>query len=136
MNHSKNEQLMARKAAATPRGVGVMGTFFAERAEGAAQLVDAVANELDTPVAARQGVEDLAVEDEHAPDLARGPQGVVQRGVVVGAQIAAKPDEGTVQWSLHGEESAAGIKCAHVSHAGQFHQPLPHRDAGHGRRRF
>jgi len=35
MNHSKNEQLMARKAAATPRGVGVMGTFFAERAAGA-----------------------------------------------------------------------------------------------------
>jgi 4-aminobutyrate aminotransferase len=35
MNHSKNEQLMARKAAATPRGVGVMGTFFAERAQGA-----------------------------------------------------------------------------------------------------
>ena len=32
MNHSKNEQLMARKAAATPRGVGVMGSFFAERA--------------------------------------------------------------------------------------------------------
>ncbi len=36
MNHSRNEQLMARKAAATPRGVGVMGSFFAERAEGAA----------------------------------------------------------------------------------------------------
>jgi len=35
MNHSKNEQLMARKAAATPRGVGVMGTFFAERADNA-----------------------------------------------------------------------------------------------------
>jgi 4-aminobutyrate aminotransferase len=35
MNHSKNEQLMARKAAATPRGVGVMGTFFAARAQGA-----------------------------------------------------------------------------------------------------
>ncbi|MGY4829253.1 4-aminobutyrate--2-oxoglutarate transaminase [Sphaerotilaceae bacterium SBD11-9] len=33
MNHSLNEQLMARKAAATPRGVGVMGTFFADRAE-------------------------------------------------------------------------------------------------------
>jgi len=40
MNHSKNEQLMARKAAATPRGVGVMGSFFAERAEGA-ELWDA-----------------------------------------------------------------------------------------------
>jgi 4-aminobutyrate aminotransferase len=35
MNHSQNEQLMARKAAATPRGVGVMGSFFAERAQGA-----------------------------------------------------------------------------------------------------
>jgi 4-aminobutyrate aminotransferase len=35
MNHSKNEHLMARKAAATPRGVGVMGTFFADRAQGA-----------------------------------------------------------------------------------------------------
>jgi 4-aminobutyrate aminotransferase len=35
MKHSKNEQLMARKAAATPRGVGVMGSFFAERASGA-----------------------------------------------------------------------------------------------------
>ncbi len=32
MQHSANEQLMARKAAATPRGVGVMGTFFADRA--------------------------------------------------------------------------------------------------------
>ena len=35
MNHSLNEQLMARKAAATPRGVGVMGTFFADHAENA-----------------------------------------------------------------------------------------------------
>ena len=35
MNHSKNETLMARKAAATPRGVGVMGTFFADRADNA-----------------------------------------------------------------------------------------------------
>lgn len=35
MDHSLNEQLLARKAAATPRGVGVMAPFFAERAEGA-----------------------------------------------------------------------------------------------------
>jgi len=35
MNHSLNEQLQARKAAATPRGVGVMAGFFADRAEGA-----------------------------------------------------------------------------------------------------
>jgi 4-aminobutyrate aminotransferase len=32
MKHSNNEQLMIRKAAATPRGVGVMGTFFADKA--------------------------------------------------------------------------------------------------------
>jgi 4-aminobutyrate aminotransferase len=35
MNHSRNEQLLARKAAATPRGVGVMAPFFADRAQGA-----------------------------------------------------------------------------------------------------
>lgn len=35
MNHSLNEQIQARKAAATPRGVGVMAPFFAARAEGA-----------------------------------------------------------------------------------------------------
>ena len=34
MNHSPNEQLLARKAAATPRGVGVMAPFFAARAQG------------------------------------------------------------------------------------------------------
>ncbi len=32
MNINLNEQLMARKAAATPRGVGVMASFFADRA--------------------------------------------------------------------------------------------------------
>jgi 4-aminobutyrate aminotransferase len=32
MNINRNEQLMARKAAATPRGVGVMASFFADRA--------------------------------------------------------------------------------------------------------
>jgi 4-aminobutyrate aminotransferase len=35
MNHSRNEQLQARKAAATPRGVGVMAGFFADHAENA-----------------------------------------------------------------------------------------------------
>ncbi|MCE1161757.1 MAG: 4-aminobutyrate--2-oxoglutarate transaminase [Thiomonas sp.] len=35
MNHSLNEQLQARRAAATPRGVGVMAGFYADRAEGA-----------------------------------------------------------------------------------------------------
>ena len=34
MNHALNEQILARKAAATPRGVGVMAPFFAARARG------------------------------------------------------------------------------------------------------
>ncbi len=39
MDHASNEQLLARKAAATPRGIGVMAKFFAERADNA-QLWD------------------------------------------------------------------------------------------------
>ncbi len=35
MNHSLNEQILARKAAATPRGVGVLAPFFVARARGA-----------------------------------------------------------------------------------------------------
>ncbi len=35
MNPSANEQVLARKAAATPRGIGVMAPFFVERACGA-----------------------------------------------------------------------------------------------------
>jgi putative transcriptional regulator len=53
----------------------------------------AVADELHAPVGARQRVEDVAVEDEGAPHLARRAQRVVQRGVVVGAQVAAQPDQ-------------------------------------------
>jgi 4-aminobutyrate aminotransferase len=35
MGQVTNEQVLARKAAATPRGIGVMAGFFAERAQGA-----------------------------------------------------------------------------------------------------
>jgi 4-aminobutyrate aminotransferase len=35
MGQATNEQVLARKAAATPRGIGVMAGFFAERAQGA-----------------------------------------------------------------------------------------------------
>ncbi len=34
MNHDRNEHLLTRKSAATPRGVGVMAPFFVERAQG------------------------------------------------------------------------------------------------------
>jgi hypothetical protein len=39
----------------------------------------------------------VRVEDKGAPHLARRAQRMVQRGVVVGAQVAAQPDEGAVQ---------------------------------------
>ena len=39
----------------------------------------------------------VGVEDERAPHLARRPQRVVQRGVVVGAQVAAEPDERAIE---------------------------------------
>ena len=65
------------------------------------QRLDALEDELDPPVGARQRVEEGAVEDEGAPDPARRPQGVVQRGVVDAAQVAAKPDQGGVQGLLH-----------------------------------
>ena len=44
---------------------------------------------------------DVAVENEDAPDLARRAQRVVQRGVVVGPQVAPQPDQRTVERLVH-----------------------------------
>jgi hypothetical protein len=57
-------------------------------------FLDGAQDELDAPVATRQRIEDGAVEDEHAVHPAVRIQGVVQGGVVLHAQVAAKPDEG------------------------------------------
>ena len=65
------------------------------------ERADALADELDAPVGARQRVEDRAVEDEGAPDLARRAQRVVERRVVGDAQVAAEPDERGVEGLLH-----------------------------------
>ena len=69
--------------------------------ELAVELDDAGVDELDTPVRTRQWIENLGVEHEHAPDLARGAQGVMQRCMVIDAQVAPKPDQGGVQKLLH-----------------------------------
>jgi hypothetical protein len=58
------------------------------------QADQAVADELHTPVGPGQGFQDRAVEDKSAPHLPRCPQRMMQGRMVVGAQVAAQPDEG------------------------------------------
>jgi hypothetical protein len=79
---------------------------LAEPGEIGGQGVDALDDELDAPVGARQLVEDRAVVDEGAPHLARRPEGVVEGGVIGDAQVAAEPDERGVEGLLHRPQCA------------------------------
>ncbi len=80
----------------------------AEAREIGGERVDALDDELDAPVGARQRVEDRAVVDECAPDLARCLERVVERGVVGRAQVAAEPDQGAVDLLFHGPSVPKG----------------------------
>ena len=64
-----------------------------QRRQCGVQLDQAMPDELDAPVRARQPIQNLAVKDKEAKHLPAGAQGVVQGGVVVCAQVAAKPDQ-------------------------------------------
>ena len=64
-----------------------------QRRQCGVQLDQAMPDELDAPVRARQPVQNLAVKDKQTKHLPAGAQGVVQGGVVVRAQVAAKPDQ-------------------------------------------
>ena len=77
----------------------------------------AVADELDAAVGARQGVEDRAVEDERAPDAPGRAQCVVQRSVVVGAQVAPQPDQGGVErFGVHASAaSSVSRQCSRTA---------------------
>ena len=75
--------------------------------QGLLQFADAGMDELDAAVGrVGQRIQNFAVENKGADDFARLFQRMVKRGVVVVAQIAAKPDEGAgvfrhgVCWSL------------------------------------
>ena len=72
-----------------------------EAGEVPVEFDDAGVDELDPAVCTGQRIEDLGVEDEHAPDPARGAQRVVQRGVIFDAKVTAEPDEGVVQSLFH-----------------------------------
>jgi hypothetical protein len=103
------------------------GAFHAvrrgQRAQFGVHAHQAVADELHAPVGARQRVEDVAVEDEGAPHLARGAQRVVQRGVVVGAQVAAQPDQGAVQGLVHRLQCASVPRAAGIKSSMAFRPP-------------
>ncbi len=89
--------LVHRLAVAHDQAHAVHPMCGAQGAQFGVHAHQAVADELDAAVDPRQGVEDGAVEHEHAPHLPGCEQGVVQRGMVIGAQVSAQPDQGAVQ---------------------------------------
>jgi len=65
--------------------------------QGLLQLGDAGVDELDTTVGrAGERIEDCSVEHECAEDLPRAFERVIKRRVIVIAQVAPKPDQGTL----------------------------------------
>ncbi|MNR22933.1 hypothetical protein D3C85_1399200 [compost metagenome] len=69
-------------------------------------------DEVDAPVRLeapfQQGIEDLAVEDKHAPYLSAVLKGIMQRRVVVGAQVAPEPDQAAFEALVDTIRRAAG----------------------------
>ena len=76
-------------------------SLTAELAQVGVELAQGVSNELDTAVAARQGIENLGVKDKCAIKLLAGLQRQAQCGVVADAQIAPKPNQTCVKLLVH-----------------------------------
>ena len=74
MNHSLNEQLMARKAAATPRGVGVMGTSLPT----APTTPSCGTSRAGASSTSRGGIAVMNTGHRH-PKVRRGARGATQR---------------------------------------------------------
>ena len=75
----------------------------AKVAQACIQLHQRFTNELHTPVLARQGGQNVCVEDKHTVHTLALLQGDIQCGVVVCAQVAAEPDQ------------ARGVLCVHAT---------------------
>jgi len=75
------------------------------------QFHQGLADELDPAVGGQaafdQWIQDLGVEDEHAPDLPAGLERVVQRRIVLGAQVTPEPHQASVVGVHAGEPGAA-----------------------------
>ena len=83
------------------------------RASAASSSTTRLPDELDAAVvAARQRVEDLAVEHERAIDRAAPRQRVIQRGVVEVAQVAPEPDQRAAVADVSGGHERESAPCA------------------------
>ena len=71
-----------------------------ELAQRFIQGLQAAQNKVHPAVAAGQGVQDVAIEHKHRMHVGTLAQGMVQRGVVAGPQIAAKPHQTGVKAGL------------------------------------
>ncbi|MEY2804423.1 MAG: hypothetical protein RL657_1759, partial [Pseudomonadota bacterium] len=76
-------------------------TFATQLGQALAQLYQRFADELHPPIGPGQGIEDGGVEDTGHMHLAAVFQGMVERRVVVHAQIAPQPDQTTRQSGFH-----------------------------------
>ena len=112
----QRRQCLARIAVQHDQPAAGCAMGLAQLAQLVVQVNQAVADELDPPVLARQWRQDGGVEGEHAPNLARGAQRVVKRGVVVGAQVAAEPNQGTGQDRRGGGGGGHGLHRLSVAH--------------------
>ena len=71
--------------------------FAAQFAQAGVQFHQRFADEFHPPIQARQARQNVGVEDEDTVNLGTLAQCQVQRGVVRGAQIAAKPHQAGVK---------------------------------------
>ena len=111
----QSRQGLRRMAVAHQHGHALDAVRGRERAQLRVQPDQAVADEFDAAIGTRQGVEDVAVEDEGAPDTPGRAQRVVQRRVVVGAQVTPQPDQGAVE-RLHGAAaSSVSRQCSRTA---------------------
>jgi hypothetical protein len=97
-----------------PDTAGALG--IAQRLQVQIKLHQGFPDELHPPVPAQaalqQGFENVGVKDEHAPHLAADLERVVERGIVFGAQIAAKPHQALVVGVHGGGVWNSGVRVA------------------------
>ena len=73
-----------------------------QRPQSLVEFSQGADDEFHPAVGPREPVEDLAVEDEEAEHLPAVDQGLVQGLLVMGAQIAAQPDQAAFIGGSHG----------------------------------
>ena len=98
----QGDDLVGRLAMTHDEANAVCPVAAAEGGQIGIERLDTLPDELDASIGPGQGVQDLPVEDEGAPDFARRLQRMEERRLVLGAQVAPKPDQRRVEGLLHG----------------------------------